>query len=780
MGGKSKAKMQVAEYRMSIHFGVCSGPLDHVSGVYIGEKEAWKGRLEDAGAVIINKPDLHGGIKKEGGAVGTMTYLPGFDDQIMPEFLASKYGRTSDTMWAYRGIASLFFHEDLNVGGSRLGSTSGSQTWITQWLSSVWSLVSGYRGFYWSANNPYLKTIWAKVGRSAKGLDTRYEKLWRNNEEFDCNPAHVIFECLSDRVWGMGAPLSAIDVASMESAAYTLYNEGFGLSLIWTRQTTIEDFVTEILDHIEATLFINPRNGLLTLKLIRDDYDPNTLPVFDPTNSTVTNFSRKHWGETINEIVVTWTNPENEQEETTSAQDLANIAMQGAPVSDGRNYYGVRTAGLAQELAQRDLRAASYPIASCDLETDRSAWDLLPGGVCKVVSPDDFVTEIIMRVGPIDYGVPGTTKIKASLAEDVFSLATAQYTIPPETEFEDPSEDPAPAAATYLFTLPYHMVVQRVDPTLSVPAEYPTVFSGVLAAQTGADTAFIQLVGTAVDTVGNITQEQLGTMTITSRAALIAGLDAEPTTTVLTFANRTQGAGPVEGGFIIIGTGGEHEVEIAAIKTVSEFGYELYRGVLDTIPRAWPSSTPVWFLSSDNIFADQDQRAAFEDVDYWILPTTSKGTLPLADAPLEEITLTERPWLPLRPANVFVEGQQFVEEIDATELDEINVSWSIRNRLLEDSQVLPWWEDSVTAETGQTTIIELRKMNGDLIDTITGLTGESTVIPTTMFGSTALARIVVKSERDGLVSLQGYEQVVKVNEGEGYGFMYGYNYGGAT
>jgi hypothetical protein len=760
VGGKSKAKMQVAEYRMSIHFGVCAGPIDHVSAVYIGEKEAWSGRLEDTGAVIINKPDLHGGIKKEGGAVGTMTYLPGFEDQIMPEFLAAKYGRTSDTMWAYRGIASLFFHEDLNVGGSRLGSPAGSQTWITQWLSSVWSSVSGYRGFYWSANNPYLKTIWAKVGRAARGLDTRYEKLWRNNQEFDCNPAHIIFECLMDRVWGMGSPLSAIDVASFESAAYTLYNEGFGLSLIWTRQSTIEDFVSEILDHIEATLFINPRNGLLTLKLIRDDYDPDTLPVFNPQNSVVTNFSRKHWGETINEIVVTWTNPENEQEETTTAQDLANIAMQGAPVSDGRNYYGVRSAALAQQLAQRDLRAASYPIATCDLEADRSEWDLLPGGVCKVVSPDDYVTEIIMRVGPIDYGNPGTSKIRASLAEDVFSLATAEYTIPPETEFEDPSEDPAPATAIYPFTLPYHMVVQKIDPTLSLSAEYPVVFSGVLAAQTGADTAFFELVGTAVDSVGNVTQQTLGTMTITSRASLVAGLDAEPSTTVLAFSNRTQ-------------------VEFAVIKTVSEDGYELFRGVLDTIPREWPSATPVWFVTSDNVYADQDQRAAFEEVDYWVLPTTSKGTLPVSDATVQEVTLTERPWLPLRPANVFIEGQQFVPEIDATELDEINISWANRNRLLEDSQVMPWWEDSVTPEPGQITRIEVRRMNGVLVEAFDVPEGEDsyTITKADIVGAASVT-ITVKAVRDGLESLQNYTQVVKLSEGDGYGFHYGYNYGG--
>lgn len=787
MGKGGGSEFQVAEYRMSIHLGICAGPVDHISGIYGGEKEAWSGRLDEPGVINIDKPDLYGGIKKEGGMVGAVTFLPGREDQIMPEFLAAKLGKTSDTCQAYRRTASIFLTEQVSIGGSLIGSAVGAVVDIVSWLSGTFASAAegGRAGFLLAVNNPYLKPVWAKVARSSWGLDTRYAKLWRDangdyvtgpTAEFDTNAAHIIFESLTDKVWGMGALPSSIDVGSFETSAYTLYNEGFGLSLMWSRSSKIEDFVAEILDHIEATLFINPRTGQLTLKLLRADYDPDTLPVFNNDNAVITNFSRKHWGETINEIVVTWTNPKTEQEETTTAQDLANVAMQGAVVSDGRNYYGVRKADLAQELAERDLRAASYPLATCDIELDRAAWALLPGDVIKLESPEDNVASIIMRVGPINYGQPGKGKIKASLAEDIFALETAEYVTPPDTEHEDGSEDPAPAAFDYEFTLPYFVVASELGTALAEALPYPTVYAGVLAGQTGADTSSFDLVGTVVDTIGNVSQAVLGTYIISSHAVLADAIDAEVTTIIETFSSRTQGEGPTVGGFLVIGNSDDPEtlVELAVIETIDGDGFHVRRGILDTIPRAWAAGTEVWFVA--DTFVDSDQRAAFEDVDYYILPRTSRGVLALADAPLEEVTLTERPHLPTRPANVTVMGEQFVAEVDAEGETDITVTWALRNRLTENTQVMAWDETGVTPESGQTTLIEVRSLADVLLESHSGITGETFDVPVTSFHGQAQGKIVVKAERDGLVSLQGYEQIVRVDAG--YGISYGYNYGG--
>jgi hypothetical protein len=99
----------------------------------------------------------------------------------------------------------------------------------------------------------------------------------------DMNPAHIISECLTNRDWGLGYSWVEIG-ASFNTAADTLYTEGFGLSLIWQQDSSIEEFIASVLDHIDATLFIDRRTGLWELKLIWADYVAAMLPLFDETN----------------------------------------------------------------------------------------------------------------------------------------------------------------------------------------------------------------------------------------------------------------------------------------------------------------------------------------------------------------------------------------------------------------------------------------------------------------------------------------------------------------
>jgi hypothetical protein len=132
-----------------------------------------------------------------------------------------------------------------------------------------------------------------------------------------------------------------------------------------------------------------------------------TLPTIDPSNATLTNFGRKLWGEIVNEISVTWTNPDNEQDETVTVHDLASITTQGGIVSDSRNYYGVRYARSRKRLAARDLRSAGAPLATCDAEVDRTMWFLRPASVVLLDWPEYGLVGLVMRVTSIDYGKPG-------------------------------------------------------------------------------------------------------------------------------------------------------------------------------------------------------------------------------------------------------------------------------------------------------------------------------------------------------------------------------------
>lgn len=126
--GKGSAKQNVDEFYMAIHLGLGWGPMDAITGLYVGEKLAWQGEQTVEGSVYVNAPSLFGGPKEEGGVGGIMYYLPGGRNQVMPNNLAQRYGLTSNTSPAYRGTASVFFIGTTTypAGTVNTGGTSGA------------------------------------------------------------------------------------------------------------------------------------------------------------------------------------------------------------------------------------------------------------------------------------------------------------------------------------------------------------------------------------------------------------------------------------------------------------------------------------------------------------------------------------------------------------------------------------------------------------------------------------------------------------------------------
>lgn len=844
---------------MSIHYGI-GITVDSIHGIYVGEKVAWEGNVSEPGPISITKRDLFGGNKKEGGVVGIAHFLPGRPDQVLPEHLAARLGRTSATAPAYRGVSSLWFHGSGSYGDFRSNLIGNALA------NFVGQSGTPSAGFMWSSNNPYLRDIWMKVRRAPKGLGdatsemlgaTKSVSVQRNsvtvngttatvtqavpttigghlallnrksltidgteiivdlddnfvsvggvakpitnstkmvtvngvtvtivssysvslgpgsikvanfrarfNSRIDANPVHIIYECMTNPDWGMGGAPTSFDLPVWLAAAQTIYDEGFGMSLVWAQQSTVEAFVGEIIDHIQATIFINPRNGLWTIKLIRDDYDVDTLPVLNRDNCTITSFDRKAWGETTNEIVVTWTNPENGQEETVMAQDLANITIQGAIISDSRNYYGIRTSELAMAVAKRDLRMASSPLAIFDIEVDRDAWDFVPGGVVVLdyPEPDYEISRLVLRISKIDYGRPGDMTIKINAIEDIFSLPIAAYGLPPSTEWQSSEETPRNFDYSTALTAPLYFATNAALSANVGQIDFPEVMAMILAAQDSEDTFTYDVVSESIDPSGEVVEENYGTFATVGHALLDGAMAAEAVS-IVDFVSFVGEQTPVLNGFVFIGEGGDADMEIALISDYDEdTGFTLQRGILDTVPRAWPDNTPVWFVVTDSNVYDETARAGGETVTYKLLPRTSLGTLDLEDADTLTATLTERPWLPNRPGDVKVNGVGF-GPVDIGGALTVPVTWANRNRLMEPTQVVHWTDPTITPEEGQTTRITILSSDRTVVTTHSGLTDTSFMLDITDFGGESSGIVRVTAERDGLESLQGHEIFVNL------------------
>lgn len=725
---------------MSLWYGFAIGPVDKLLEIKMDDKVAWSGSESSSTAIIIDRQDLFGGIRREGGTSGLAIYLDGSDTQVVPYEITRKFGLTPSDFPAHRGLASIFFT------GFSLG------------------------GFYFRANQPNIPPIEIKAQRKPVGLSDTYAMVGT-----DANVVHCIYEVMTNTSWSIGIASTSINVPTFEAAAQTVYGEGIGISLLWSEQQDAEGFIAELLEYIEGVIFVNPRNGMLEIKLIRGDYEADDLFEINPSNSKLSGYQRKALGDTINELVVSWTNPDNEETETVSIQDLANIAMQGRVVSSKKELPGVRSANLAMRLAARDLRVASSPLATCRATVNRTAWSAVPGDVVKLSWPEHGIESMLMRVTEIDYGKTTDSAIKLTLIEDVFGLDAGEFYSAPSTGWEDNSSEPAPIDYAQVFTLPHYLAIQ-----LGVNAsalQDDDVYAAVLGADANPSTAQYTIVYETATPTAQTVWTGSETRSLISRSTLAASLPFAANSSTVTINSLTPGYGVDVDYVAIIGTDDENQ-ELCVVSGAGTDSVSLIRGCLDTIPRAWPEDTPIWFVPLNSDIADDNIRVADQPITYRLLSSTRLGTLPVEDAPDVDGVLTARPWLPNRPANCTVNGQLsgMVTALGATTL---NVAWANRNRTLEDSVVLQWTDGSIPPESGQTTTITVLTVDGStVISTIDGLTGDTYTLDTSAFGgySSALIKFTSKNS-SGQESLQGHS--IPVTIALGYGNDYGNNYGGA-
>lgn len=760
--GKSGSEIETYEYTMSMHVGICAaGQGIELLSVKYGEKEIWRGSLKRKSVVSIWKTDLFGGVKKEGGVKGMMTWLPGDRNQSLPHYIFSRLGLTRDTAPGFRGLASLFFSgtdDDEVIDETLPGEIEGYNEARTTLHEG--GDVGKVKGFLWAINNPYLRKLSARVRRAPIGLNPSIALIpipdsSTNRKQFGANPAHIIFECMTNRDWGMGERPEMFDIAIWEAAAQTLYDEGFALNLQWTRQSEIEKFIGEVQDVIQAVLFVDPTTGKHTIKLLRGDYDVNSLRQITPSNAVLSNFRRKTWGDITNEVTVTSTNAETGKEESVTAQDLAAIAMQGGVTSTTKNYYAVAYQKLAIELAERDLAAAVRPLATCDASVSRAFWSSFTGEVLDVSWPEYGVDRVIMRINNIE---KDGNRIKLSLYEDIFGAERASYLEPGESNWVDPAQPPAPLQHIHIGTAPAFMTARVLNKSDAGELDIPEAVAALAIGPDSDDDVSFELTTWVRDVNGQSRRKSIGTRALSSTFILPGGLVAEGTSFNVSYA-ASLGLSPQAGDIIQVGTGDDSLSEIATVESINSTGkLVLNRGVLDTTPKDWPIGTRAWVVAETS---DTRERATGEVVEYWPQTRTSAGVLDLADTPKVSVTLSDRAYKPNRPANVKVNGVGFgTLQVAATA--SVTVTWANRNRALEATQIQKWDDATVVPETGQTTTIEL-VMGSTVIKKYDELEGTNFVFPASDFGAGSNGRIRVTSVRNGRTSLQGHEIGITVS-----------------
>jgi hypothetical protein len=630
-------------YYLGVHF-VVAHTVDAVRRILMQDRLVWSGDVDSNARLHIDgKTGLFGGKGREGGFDGEIDVMFGRAGQGSNDYLVEKAGNPQP---AYLGVLSVVL-----------------------------------RGCQISANNPYLKPFAFEVERYPAAA-------WypaTSTVGVDANPAHIIYDVLTDRDWGMGVDAATIDDASFRAAADTLHAEGLGLSLVWSANGSINDFVQEVLDHVAGLLLLRADTGQFALRLLRADYEAESLFVLDESNITeLVAYHTRAWGETVNELIVNYTDRANQyRTSTVTAHDYGNLQMQGGIVSQKKDYRGAMTATLAGRLARRDLRALAAPLAKVELRVNRTAWRLNVGDVVRW-SWAALEADRVCRVLRVDYGEPTDSAIGVELIDDVFAWG-GELTDGQPSE-QGGLEDPTPVPQQTLFEAPYWAAIQSLSAADLNYLPPDAIYALYCASQPSAGAYQYTLY---TDSGSGYEQADAG-QAFAPYATLAASIDRLDT--VLTLTDRSNLDDVAVPSLAVIGN------EMVRVLALADATLTVQRGALDTLPAPQAAGTDVWFWD-DFAAEDPTQYGANQGLAAKALPQTLAGELAIAAAPAVSQTLNPRINLPYNVKNLHINGQYWPTVI-GDRYTELALTWANTDRLQQTVQPPHWLSGSVGIEPG--------------------------------------------------------------------------------
>jgi len=717
-------------YYVGFHLALCLGP-----GVVL--KKIWceKKLLYQTGVGLgpaptgfsISKSGIFGGSKRGGGFAGYCTYYGGEFSQARNSYLESAIGADVP---GYAGIAHIVFHRPY-IGTS-----------------------------------PSLRPLSFELERYPDELGLDPGDLLIGD---DLNPMEVLYAALTESWGGVGADPSSIDTTSWIAAGATLATEGNGMSFVVSAANDAKSIVEEVLRQIDGILYQDPETGKIVVKLIREDYVIEDLPVFNESNvHAVRDFSRTSWAETVNQVRATFTYRDKKYEKASAfAQDMANINMQGRIRSATMSFPGCTEGSTAVKLATRELSQLSVPLFKAALEMNREGSQLRPGDPF-VFSWDDYgLSNIVMRCQRFNLGELLNGKIVVDVLQDKFAASNTLYTGPEDTLWDEIPRTVVPITDFKVMECPYWILQQVRD--LEIPAD--SSFLWGLARNPGemqtydfvtSDDSFVDDLAVDLDQP-NFTHSALLDGDLHTNMGQPNGVldkitvrETDPSPDDYfgwweeeDILEDTDTSGVREGRNLCVING-----ELFAYETHTSLGdgvYELKtvrRALLDTQFENHVDGDVIFFLSSLDWWS-RNYRDDQDIIYYKFLSYSDQDAQDINDVVASNITTDQRYDRPLPPDMLEIESIRCPIEVVGQNTVDITDFYQ-RNRTSPDQVVLV--NDSSDTPEGSTTYNARLYLDGVELEEKTGLTYASLPIQFTGVEGAGVVRVELEAEVGGLAS----------------------------
>lgn len=755
------------KYFFSLHMGLGRGPVNEIAEIRVGDITAYNTPIdlrESGQLVYINRPDLFGGEKKEGGIQGLMYCYNGARDQeLQPAISGGGLGGKK------AGVGRL-----PSIAASLGGDVPNFRGVVTLW----------YDGLV-AAMNPYPKEWSFRLRRSTAGwwndspwypTKSRIILISENGGAIHAmNGAHMLYEINTNPEWGRGMPPEMLDENSYITAANQLCAEGLGLCIPWFRQESIKEFIPVIINHIGAAQYVDRETGKLTLRLIRNDYDLEDLPLFTPDTGLLDIVDDDSSGEetAYNEIVIVGFDPTTKEDIQVRVHNLASIQSQGEIISNTIEYRGLPTRKLVGQVALRELKV-QLPLRKMNVVLDRRGWRIAPGMPFRVSYPEKGINNIVLRAGECRDGTLTDGKITVKAVQDIFGMPDTSFIEPPGSGWTPPDFTPVPSPEARMYEVnwrDYYRVTSAADQDA---VDLGTSYVAILAkAPPNVQTQGYDVVTSLTDD-GLASDTEIPTVGFTNWLTLLDAIGPLDTELEVADENINDFMTDFADGMAVLID--DEQLEFVSFDEETRIA-TLKRGVADTIPAPHDADATIWLID-DEIGADGNEYQDGETIYGKALTRTSTGVLDISAADLLSIEANQRVFRPYPPGNVQVGGQSIYTLVG--EQPEPILTWAHRDRKLQADVLVGHAESSVGPEPGTTYNVRIFAQDGEtllreqdvgMVDTWTydaTMQGED--------GNPTQVVIELESMRDSVASQFHYRFPVVITGGWGYGW--GENWGG--
>ena len=783
-------------YGVGMHMVLCHGPVDEVTAIMVGDKVAWNGSITDTTRLSINQPNLFGGEDKEGGIDGSVDVIFGGAAEPCNDYLVDRLGGGPPIgdpnapplpQGYYVGSdGQVYLPDGTALTGYTLPSASSGGPGLSGFVPAFRGVLSLVLRQVWvAAMNPYIKPWSVRARRYSNALDGAYRNI-----ATDANPASMIAECLTNTDWGLGYSSASLDIDSFNAAAQTLADEGFGMSLTWSKQQSMDDFISHVLSTVDGYRYSDPTNGKIGIRLARADYDAGTLLVLDDSNvDSLQQFARPDPSDIINQVTINFIerpswgevdengNPTGQTilknvDRSITVHNGASIELVGQVNATSIDYPGIPNVKIASRVAMRELAARSRGLATVKLVANRTASQLKGGDVFKFNWPPLGISGLVLRVTEIDYGLLTDGRITVSAVEDAFSLPTTTYMGGSGTSWQEPIENVQQIANAALIEAPYYLIAQAASDNETTIAGFPDgyAFLAVAAArQQNQATSYALWQSSG----SHYVQDASGGYT--PYGTLDAAIDDVATSFDATWLDLTNF---LPNSYAMIGS------EFVWITGINNKTVSVERGIFDTVPVSHAAGETLWLTGGAIL---QDQQTTFlsgQTVPVKLQPKTSSQVMTLSAVTVRSITFVGRAQRPYPPGNIQVNGVYRPKQVLGPGL---TITWATRNRITQTAGPVAQTDGNIAPEAGTTYTVTIKQrtdsgQSWSTVESASGLTGTSYTSSNASLGDTEIRVEIFAVRQDttsgGTVNVQSYQTQVIEFDFAGYGVGYGNYYGG--